>query len=315
MNELDDLVRDVITKDDHDHWATLTSLGLTLVGIDEEDGGSGGSLAEVVEIARSLARYGATTPFAEHHTACWALTGRTVPDMGTVAFGETRDAHVRLRVPWGSHASDVVVLLEDDTAAHLDTSAAEVVIESGTDVAGRPLDEVTAPTTALTTLDVNCATVSARLALLRAAAIVGAAHGAYAQTRDHVRSREQFGRPLLKVPAVSTSLARFRVEIIQSETALAAALADAEAPAAHEAAAAARVVCGATATEAARIAHQLHGALGITAEYGLHTTTRALWALRDADRPEEYWATVLGERVLDSGEAHLWEVLTVVAED
>ena len=40
--------------------------------------------------------------------------------------------------------------------------------------------------------------------------------------------------------------------------------------------------------------------------------TRLLWALRDADRPEEHWATALGERVLADGEPHLWNELTAV---
>ncbi|MDN5854532.1 MAG: acyl-CoA dehydrogenase, partial [Actinomycetia bacterium] len=179
------------------------------------------------------------------------------------------------------------------------------------DVAGQPLDEVDVAD-AQPLAGITGDAVLARLALLRAATIVGAVRGAYLMTRTHVRTREQFGRPLVRLPAVATALARFRVELIQAETALGAALDASDTTRASTSAAAARVVCGGAATEAARLAHQLHGALGITHEYGLHPLTRLLWATRDADLPEEHWATALGERVLTDGEPYFWDELTAV---
>lgn len=315
MSELRDLVRDVV-RDGGRPWDTLTELGLTTVGVAEQAGGSGGELRDLVEIAESLAEHGAGTPLAEHATACWAMGGSAaLPALGTVAYTThpPSDA-VRLTVPWAATpASHVVVLAENGPLTVLDTGGEGVVITPGTDAAGQPLDQLEAPAGPFVPLTgVETEAVSARLALLRSAAMVGAARGAYHLTRDHVRTREQFGRPLVQLPAVATALARFRVEIIQAEAALATALADAGTPSAYPAAAAARVVCGAAATEAAQLAHQLHGAIGITQEYGLHPFTRLLWALRDADRPEEHWATALGERVLADGEPHLWNELTAV---
>jgi acyl-CoA dehydrogenase len=55
---------------------------------------------------------------------------------------------------------------------------------------------------------------------------------------------------------------------------------------------------------------QADGAVGITQEYPLHRRTRLLWALRDADLPEEHWAGVLGQRALVGGEELLWDDLT-----
>ena len=202
-----------------------------------------------------------------------------LPALGTIAFIiHSPSGTLRMAVPWASAP-----------ASHVVSPAAAALV---------PLTGVEA--------------VSARLALLRSAAMVGAARGAYGLTRHHVRTREQFGRPLVRLPAVGAALARFRVEIIQAEAALARAFADAGAPRACSAAAAARVVCWRAATEAAQLAHQLHGAIGITHEYGLHPLTRLLWALRDADRPEEHRATVLGQRVLDAGESCLWDELSAV---
>lgn len=314
MSELRDLVRDVVTGEDGDPWETLSGVGLTAVGVPEEAGGSGGETGDLVEVAESLAEHGAAVPLAEHATACWALAGSgTLPALGTVAFSGPPAGAGRLTVPWGSRASHVLVLAAHEPPAVLDTVSDGVVVTRGSDVAGQPLDEIEAPATALTTLpNLSAEAVSARLALLRCAAMVGAARGAYALTHGHVRAREQFGRPLVKLPAVGTALARFRVEVIQAETALAGALAAAGTPRALSAATAARIVCGPAATEAARLAHQLHGAMGITQEYALHRLTRLLWALRDADLPEEHWATAFGEQVLEAGEPHLWDELTAV---
>lgn len=317
MSELSDLVRDVVADTDHDPWDALTEVGVTTVGVPEEAGGSGGSLDDLVEVVRAVAAHGARVPLAEHATAAWALAqSGTAPRLGTVALVPSLPAGQRilLTVPWASRASHVVVApLDGGPPAVLDTRAGGVVVTAGADAAGGSLDEVAVPADALTPVGgPGGRAVAARLALLRSAAIVGAAETAYALTRNHVRTREQFGRPLVRLPAVAASLARLRVEVLQAQTALDGASAHADGPRALPSAAAARVTCGEVATEAARIAHQLHGAIGITEEYALHRATRSLWALRDADLPEQDWAVLLGGLALDGGESHLWDDLTGV---
>lgn len=324
MSELADLVRDVLGAAPPDLWATLGELGLTTIGVDEEAGGSGGTAEDLAEVVGALARAGSSTPLAEHATAAWALSGAAVrPRLGTIAHLATDPAtdppgdDLRLIVPWASHASHIVVVpLAGGSVTVVDTAAAGVVVTAGADVAGAPLDQVDVPDSALTPVaDPAARDVVARLATLRSAAMAAAAEAAYDITRAHVRTREQFGRPLVRVPAVATELARLRVEVIQARTAVATALERAGGPGAHDAALAARVVCGRAAGEAARIAHQLHGALGITLEYRLHPVTRTLWALRDVDLPEDHWATRLGTVVLEGGETALWDDLTAVDAD
>lgn len=319
MSELSDLVRDIVTDaDGGDPWDALAEVGLTTVGVPDEAGGSGGSLDDLVEVVRAVAAHGARVPLAEHATAAWALAqSGTAPRLGTVALVPSLPPGQRilLTVPWASRASHVVVApLDGGPPAVIDMRAEGVVVTAGADAAGGSLDEIVLPAAALAPADApEGRAVAARLALLRSAAIVGAAETAYTLTRTHVRTREQFGRPLVRLPAVATSLARLRVEVLQAQTALGGALAHADGGRALESAAAARVTCGEVATEAARIAHQLHGAIGITEEFALHRSTRALWALRDADLPEQNWATLLGELALDGGETHLWDQLTAVA--
>lgn len=155
--------------------------------------------------------------------------------------------------------------------------------------------------------------VRARLAALGAAGVAGAALGAYELTRIHVRTREQFGKPLVALPAVAASLAAIRVAVLQVQTAVSVALALAESPVpgrAAAAASAARIVAAATAATVSERAHQLHGAIGTTQEYALHHLTRMMWRLRDADAPEQAWLAALGGQAVGAGESGLWDTLS-----
>jgi acyl-CoA dehydrogenase len=306
VSELTDLVADVVAGAE-DPWPTLVDLGLTTIGVPESAGGSGGELADLAEVAATLGEHGTAVPLAEHATAAWAAARgeREIPELGTVTAGGPG----KVTVPWASRASHVLLIAPGGPTGIATLAGLEIT--PGFDPAGQPLDDVDVPAAATTPLDVAGDVVMARLALLRAATATGAARGAYALTRSHVRRREQFGRPLVKLPAVATALARMTITLLQAETSLQTALADAGGPHAPVSAAMARCITGSAVTEIARTAHQLHGALGITEEYELHRRSRLMWATRDADVPEERWAQAVGEAVLDGGETVLWTELTV----
>lgn len=173
------------------------------------------------------------------------------------------------------------------------------------------------------TMPIPDAAAGAARAVLPAAAAVGAARGAYALTSTHLRTRQQFGRPLIELPLVAASLAEMRVALLQAQTALDAALEAAMLDAGIDPASsdtvdgtaeAARIVTAAAATTIAARAHQLHGAIGTTGEYALHHLTKALWAGRDIDVPERDWAARLGARAVEFGENWVWDELTAPGE-
>jgi alkylation response protein AidB-like acyl-CoA dehydrogenase len=285
-------------------WATLVELGLPLVGIPETRGGSGGTVADLVVVVRALGRNGISTPLIEAAVSNWVLAG-------VGRFAEAPFATVAVQrgsaVPWARHASGVV-LADGDEVAIIDLRAAELRREVS--LAGEPWDWVdynVLPSAVVTGLPggPSVAQVRARLGLLRAAALTGAAEGAYSLTRDYVIARQQFGKPLIRIPAVATNLARMKTAVLQSEVALARA-GDEQ----LGSVAAARVLAGKAATEAARLAHQLHGAMGITAEYRLHFYTRRLWAWRDADLDQRAWSMRLGRLAAAGGEAVVWQELS-----
>src|SRR4051794_34448230 len=99
----------------------------------------------------------------------------------------------------------------------------------------------------------------------------------------HTRTREQFGRPLVRFQAVGQHLAVLAGQVLLLRAAIES-----------EDEAVAKIVGGAAAGEITRIAHQLHGALGYSDEHPLHRFTRALWASRDAGGVESEWAASYG---------------------
>jgi acyl-CoA dehydrogenase len=282
-------------------WPVLVELGLPLVGIDEARGGSGGTAGDLAVLARALGRHAISTPLIECAVANWvvaAARGEADPGLRTITAGGPAG--------WARHA-DQVVLYRDGAAWLADTSDPRVAVEPGTSVAGEPCDDVRLPAAALAPLGSapSAQDARARLGLLRAAALAGAVEGAYELTRAYVSTREQFGQPLVRIPAVAANLAIIKASVIQCDAALARACDGTLA-----AAAAARIIAGRAATQTARLAHQLHGAIGVTSEYRLHLFTKRLWAWRDAETTEHDWSVLLGELAAAGGEAAFWDELT-----
>ncbi|WP_186526218.1 acyl-CoA dehydrogenase family protein [Leekyejoonella antrihumi] len=183
-------------------------------------------------------------------------------------------------------------------------------VHSAADVAGEPAATVRPTNASCESIeDVSGSQVLGRIRLLRAAALLGAAHAAYDLTKAYVSTREQFGAPLLKIPAVGANLAVMQTELIQADAGLRRALVTGDNLDAASAQVA-RLMAGRCADRVATLAHQLHGAMGVTEEYPLHRLTRRIWAWLDADLPDRYEAISPGTQAVSGGEANFWEVLT-----
>jgi acyl-CoA dehydrogenase len=74
----------------------------------------------------------------------------------------------------------------------------------------------------------------------------------------------------------------------------------------------AKVRCGEAAGAVASSAHQIHGALGFTAEHVLHRYSKRLWAWRDEYGAEPFWSEIIGNAALRAGPEGLWPLLTVL---
>jgi acyl-CoA dehydrogenase len=325
LDQLRSLVANVADKNPpSDLWPTLRELGLATVGIDEALGGAGGTTAELVAVSEVLGRKGRSTPLVSANTADWILAenrllGDSPPVAIAVVVDTTEDA---LRegtltvesIPWGRSAQSIVLIPTTGFPVRVDVSGYASVRE-GVDLARTPSDTLTisgdAPRTSLVDGPSSAVALS-RLALVRAAALTGAIRGVYELTSDYVRTREQFGAPLIAIPAVAANLARIRTRVIEVEAALSSGLLAGGRDAADMVPMiGARILSAAGASETARLAHQLHGAIGTTDEYPLHLLTRLLWAWRDADLPEAAWSRMLADSAVERGEEWLWTASTI----
>ncbi|MBP8308798.1 MAG: acyl-CoA dehydrogenase family protein [Burkholderiaceae bacterium] len=144
-------------------------------------------------------------------------------------------------------------------------------------------------------------------AAIRCAQIAGAARRVVDMSVGYANDRVQFGRPIGKFQAVQQQLAVAAEWSAMAAMAARLALADPGLDLPHGRIAAAREVACAAAEQVCGVAHAVHGAIGVTAEYDLQLFTRRLkgWAAEFGS--SRYWASRLGREVLANGGHQVWD--------
>jgi alkylation response protein AidB-like acyl-CoA dehydrogenase len=304
-------------------WETIERSGLARVGVSEERGGAGAGWTEMASVIERAGAWAAPIPLAEtivaRHLADRA--GLDLPE-GPISLAPgdevTLDARGRLsgtlrRVPWGRESRAIVVALRhgDEVFARLDMPSGEVA--EGENLAREPRTTIRLEHAAVEVVPARDGVGARRRgALARAAQISGALGRALELSVAHAGVREQFGRPIATFQAVQDLIARLAGEHAAVRAAVGAA---ARGGGPLEAVAAAKIRAGAGATEGARLAHQIHGAIGVTAEHRLHHFTTRLWSWRDEYGSEAYWARVLGARLSAGGGEGFWDWLVSSGTD
>ncbi|MGW4114029.1 acyl-CoA dehydrogenase family protein [Actinosynnema sp. NPDC004786] len=297
-------------------WQDLADTGFHLLGVPEEVGGSGGGLRDLAVVVDLVARHAAGAPVAESaFLAGWLLAraGLDVPGGLVVASLDVVKAHRRggpprlsgrAAVPWARHADHVVTLARDGD--DLCVAVAPVgEVEQAENLAGEPRDtavlhDVEAVASAPVGIDAD--ELRLRGALVRSVQLAGTARAVLESARRHVAEREQFGRPLARFQAVQQHLAALAAEVTAMRIAADAALLAVEADdRAEVAVAAAKATTSAGAHVVATIGHQLHGALGYSAEHHLGAATARLWSWREEFGNEAHWQDRLAAAVAEEG--------------
>jgi acyl-CoA dehydrogenase len=295
-------------------WRALERTGLTLVGSPEELGGSGGDLASAADIAVAAGAAAAPVPLTETLTAGMLLAHAGLPiPPGPLTLAMTAHRQQTLsRVPYGRLATTVAVGV-DEGGEWLAVAAHPVRVRLGRNMAGEPRDDVSlGADTEVRGADAGTADYAQRLRrLFRSLLIAGAAQRALELSLAYVTEREQFGRPLAKLPTIQQELARMAGEVALISAATQAAVAD-DPPAAGTipAVLAAKAQASQSAGVVAAIAHQLHGAIGTTEEHHLRLTTTRLWSWRDEDSPAAECLAELGRAAIRAGSGGLWPWLS-----
>jgi len=318
-------------------WSALAEAGLTGVGLPEESGGSGGELADAVAIVRTLAAGAGAVPVAEQLLVAGPAVVAADLDLPpvdeplTFALGPAVTAHASddgdgpgrftlsgtvTDVAWGGVARHLVVLAAGAAGPVLGlVDVSGIQATSASNLAGEPrgslvLDDVPASGALLTSAQVEG--LKARYALARSVQLAAALEQVLAWTVQYAGERQQFGRPLGKFQAIQMELAEMAGEVTAVTALTDAAVQSLEHgdPGFPLAAAAAKVRAGAAVEVVARLAHQVHGAIGFTQEHKLHHLTRRLWSWRDEAGSDLAWSRVLAAGLLADGPDGVWPALT-----
>jgi acyl-CoA dehydrogenase len=331
--------KDVVDSAEAGHWPvelwqTLEDNGLTLAGISEVSGGTGGELSDSLVVIREAAVAAAPLPLAETFIAArlCELVGTAAPE-GPLTVAQqiltlTRDAgSYRLKgelldVAFANRCSHVIVVAKENEQQYLcllPLGELDPVTQiSSVSMAGEPRCD----------LLVDCQLSSKAVirafnghleidlvdelwclgAITRAVMMTGAMTSMLDMAVVYATQRHQFGRPIAQFQAIQQQLAVLAGEVAVCQRA-ADSLFDAIEPMNHLDIAIAKSRISEAVGPATEIAHQVHGAMGYTLEHSLNLRTRRLWCWRDEYGNELHWQQRIGTRVLSGGADQLWSLI------
>ncbi|CAN5479622.1 acyl-CoA dehydrogenase family protein [soil metagenome] len=320
---------------DHATWAHLEETGLSRLTSDRD---LGAGPAEAAVVLRGLARHAVAAPVAETDLlGAWlaGVVGLEVHSQGplTVATGSAELTGAKLTgsaraVPWTRAATEVLLVLSVDGRWYVSAAApGDLDITDGHNLAGEPRDTVGFALPVPAEVDPEVvAELRRRGAWARCVQMIGALDAAAELSVAHTRERVQFGRALSKFQAVQHALAGMAGEIERaraSTTLAVAAAADHGFGSAHTeyATTLAKVVLGRVVPAVNTVAHQLHGALGVTIEHQLWSATNRAYSWVDEFGSTGSHARRLGRAALTGAgddtsrddtlrDGALWDVLT-----
>ncbi|KAI3591902.1 Butyryl-CoA dehydrogenase [Cupriavidus sp. U2] len=132
-------------------------------------------------------------------------------------------------------------------------------------------------------------------AALHAAQMAGAIARVFDLTLQYANDRVQFGRPVGKFQAIQHQISVMAEQVAATRMAAQIAFSGDGATPHRMHAAIAKFGASEAVAPVTSMAHAVHGAIGVTAEYDLQLYTRRLHAWRVADGSERYWAREIGQ--------------------
>jgi len=277
-------------------WSAFEESGFLDALVSQDDGGAGLSLGDTAPLFHALGRCAVPIPVAETMVARALLSAAGIERPAGPIVLATAPRGATQAVPMALVAEHVLV--EADGMVTLRPMAAAELTPTGVHRDGAAFLMWRRATQGPAFAGPACG-LRALAAVVRAAAIAGAADRVLQMTIDYANTRVQFGKPIGKQQAIQQQLA------VMAEHTVAARIASqigcaGGLPPALQAAAVAKIVTSLAAARIAEIAHAVHGAIGISAEYDLQLFSRRLHQWRLADGSESYWSGVLGAARLDA---------------
>jgi alkylation response protein AidB-like acyl-CoA dehydrogenase len=257
-------------------WQRLADAGVNGLLIAEDHDGLGADAVDLVVAVEQLGRHAVPGPVVETLAAVPSLLTEVSPDrLSALASGSLATVAASPHVPFAVDADTAdLVLLVDDGTVHL---AHAGTVRQSVDHARRlyPLSAGD---------ELGSAEVGRAFdlgALATAAQLQGLGQKLLEVSSDYVQQRRQFGTVIGQFQAIKHHLAEVAIGLEMSRPLLHGAALSVRAGSAESSrdVSAARVACGDAAYHAARVALQVHGAIGYTQEHDLGlwlTKVRAL---------------------------------------
>lgn len=304
---------------DRETWARLTEAGLHAVGIPESSGGSGGDLEDLGIVARAVGYAGARLPLIDNWMAEWVLASLGSPMPGTpkgFALARStgpRNVHLSA-IDWFDSILVVEEVDEGKGVALWFPDGTAAAIEVGVDSSGLVVSTMDLEAGSAVGVIDSFRDLEVLVAFLGAMRASGGVKRLADLTRTYAWQRHQFGRPIARFQAVQALVVETHELALLTEVALdeiATRFASEGWRQAEELVAAGIVLAAECAAQATTASHQVHGAIGFTAEHPLSWITRQLHAWRDEDRSDLRWSEWLGRHTREIGGAGLWDLMAV----
>ncbi|HKJ36636.1 MAG TPA: acyl-CoA dehydrogenase family protein [Solirubrobacterales bacterium] len=254
-------------------WKEICELGWAGIALDDEHGGQGLGMVELVILCEELGYACAPTPFLANACAGlaleWAGSDAQQEGLAGIAAGDARGAVGSPEAFIDAEGAAVPIVFDEDGARILDPDSMSFERIDAIDqtrgyskpssVDGEPLPG-----------DVDAA--SQRICVAAAAELVGIGQRALDMAVEYAKDRHQFERPIGAYQAVSHNCAGmlYDVEEARSLTYYAAWAADAQPESLPMAAAMAKARASDAAWEITKASLQVHAGIGFTWEHDLH---------------------------------------------
>ncbi|MDN5893822.1 MAG: acyl-CoA/acyl-ACP dehydrogenase [Nocardioides sp.] len=270
-------------------WHRLAEQGVHALLVPEDQGGMGAGGVELVTAFEALGRHGVPGPYVE--SAAYLTTLVSDDDLlERLAAGAVATVSIPPQVPHALDGDAAELAFVVSSRLHRATVGEPVTSVDHTRrlsrvTTGDPLDLEVGPGAAF---DVA--------SLATAAQLLGCGERLLDDAVAYVKQRKQFGREIGSYQAIKHRLADVRIALDFARPLVAGAALDLEAPDRARDVSAAKVAASDAAYLASRVALQVHGAIGYTAEFDLSIWLLKVRALVTAWGTPTYHRT----RILDS---------------
>ncbi|AOW95046.1 acyl-CoA dehydrogenase [Rhodococcus sp. WMMA185] len=253
-------------------WGRLAETGVNALLVPEEHDGLGADPVDLVVAVEQLGRHAVPGPVAETIAVAPALLAQVAPEkLPELASGSLATVAAPPHVPFAvdADAADLALLVDGSTIHLGESGSALASVDRSRRLFSLTGSEALGEGDSAPAFDLG--------ALATAAQLQGLGETLLEVTTDYAKQRKQFGKVIGGFQAIKHHLAEVAVGLEMSRPLLygaALSVRDGSAATTRDVSAA-KAACGDAAYRAARVALQVHGAIGYTQEHDL-----SLWLVK-----------------------------------